>query len=331
MKDHTRSFGVPLLGVLTIGGFMLFGTTSRADEVVDDFDVTVAEEEEAVAPPCPECEVPNSGRISFNAGVDFTNKYFFRGMRQQDRGRIVQPWANVDVSLYESDGALSSWKVYGGTWNSDHSRDQTESGPETWYETDLYAGMRFGLWELIELGFGYNTYVSPNDSFDTYAEVDFQIGLDDSRWLGDFALNPRLRWAVETKNSASGASPDGSIVVGALKSGTYMEIAVGPEIPLWKDENAITLSIPVVLGLSLENYYETENTSDPSGKQDPTFGYLQTGMMFGIPLGFVPAEYGSWQINAGWQVATFGTTLRKANRNQDNQDFWGIGGVSMSY
>jgi hypothetical protein len=323
------------VGVLVLGGLLLWPPGTRADEVVDDFEVPVVEEEEEVTEieePCPECQVPNAGRIGFNMGVDWTDKYYFRGMRQQDRGIIMQPWGNFSISLYEGEGALTSVAVNAGTWNSVHSRDQSaDVGAKNWYEADLFAGLTLGLWNKLEVGVGHTSYLSPNDSFDTVHEVDISLGFDDSDYLGDFALNPQLLWAIETQGTASGASPDGTLVTGGPDKGTYMQISAGPEIPLWKGDNPITLSVPLILGLSLDDYYETLSTSKPSGKQNPTYGYFQTGMMFGIPLAFVPAEYGSWKLSAGWQVFQFGTTTRKVNRNQDNQTFLGIGGISMTY
>ncbi len=335
MHHVRRMGGACVAGVMALG-LLVWAPGARADEVVDDFDVAVPEEEEeeevvAVAEPCPECEVPNAGNIGFNMGLDFTDKYYFRGMRQQDRGIILQPWANLSTSLYEGDGAISSVSLHAGTWNSVHSRDQTDSGPDNWYEVDLYGGLTVGLWDKLEVGVGHTTYASPSDAFDTYHEVAFSLGFDDSEYLGDFALNPQLLWAIETQGTATGASPDGAFVTGSPDKGTYMQISAGPEIPLWQGDNPVTLSVPLILGLSLDNYYETLNTSNPSGEQNPTYGYFQTGMMFGIPLPFVPAEYGSWQVSAGWQVLALGKTLRKINRNQDNQTFLGIGGISLSY
>lgn len=327
--------GVRMAGATALGVLLLWAPAIRADEVVDDFEVTVPDEvEEAVVveEPCPECKVPNSGRIGFNMGWDVTTAYYFRGLRQQDRGFIQQPWGNVTFSLYQGEGPFSSVSLQAGTWNSIHSRDQGEDGAQNWYEADLIAGATIGLFDdMVSLGFGHTTYASPNNSFSAVHEVDFTLGFDDSEWLGTFALNPQILWALETHNTASGLSPDGTVDTGSPDKGTYMQLSLGPEIPLWEGDSAMTLSVPAILGLSLDNYYETLDTSKPSGKSNPTFGYFQTGMMFGIPLPFVPVEYGSWQVSAGWQVLVLGKTLRKINRNEDNQTFVGLGGISMSY
>jgi hypothetical protein len=51
-------------------------------------------------------------------GVDFTNQYNFRGIRQNTRGMSTQPWANVHFNAAEGMGALKTVGVDVGTWNS---------------------------------------------------------------------------------------------------------------------------------------------------------------------------------------------------------------------
>ena len=43
----------------------------------------------------------NSANISGNLGVDFSNAYFYRGIRQEREGLVLQPYADVSFSLFE--------------------------------------------------------------------------------------------------------------------------------------------------------------------------------------------------------------------------------------
>ena len=47
----------------------------------------------------------NTGKISFSAGIDFTNAYFFRGLKQENEGFISQPYAELSASLFDAPDA----------------------------------------------------------------------------------------------------------------------------------------------------------------------------------------------------------------------------------
>src|SRR5262245_24679057 len=78
-------------------------------------------------------------RLSVSAGIDVTTAYFFRGLLRERHGLIVQPSAEVDLTLYRAedydlgrDGPISRVGLTAGTWNSIHSQNDTG----TFYETD---------------------------------------------------------------------------------------------------------------------------------------------------------------------------------------------------
>ncbi len=54
--------------------------------------------------------------LSFDAGIDFTTAYFFRGILQQDEGFIAQPYANAYYQINDS------LKIWTGVWNSFHGQ-----------------------------------------------------------------------------------------------------------------------------------------------------------------------------------------------------------------
>lgn len=259
----------------------------------------------------------NTGRISLNAGVDFPTAYYFRGIKQEDDGFFAQPYGDVTLNLYEGSNGLNSIDATVGLWNS----FQTESpgdpdDPTGWYEVDLYGGLTFGLFDNWEVGALYTAYVSPNDSFETTQEIAFSLAYDDSELLGAFALSPQIMFAVEVQGGGA-TGPD---------IGTYFELAVEPGLTLIESEDyPVTLSFPLTLGLSLDDYYQHPVTRD-----DETFGYFDGGLVFGVPLAFIPADYGSWDFSAGVHFLALGDSTKAIN-SDDSFEAIGIFGISVAY
>jgi hypothetical protein len=340
-----------LLGLIALGGFLMVVPGVRADEIKEEFEVPVPEERPAKAcPQCPECSKCPKGKVTFNVGMDVPTRYYFRGILQEDEGFIGQPYAEIDVNLFEYD--IFRVTAIGGIWNSFHSeqtkqpygsraRDaasalgvsqqtlNTDFGdPESWYEFDAYGGAAFGIGDA-EMSFVYTTYLSPSGAFDEVQDMAFGGSYDDSELLGDFALHPGVTFYLETKGNGRFGP----------KKGTLVQVHGGPEFGLTGGDNPITLGIPLELGLSLTDYYESDATtlppytsnSKPSGVDNATFGYFQTGMDLGVPLTFIPCEYGSWLLNAGWRFISMGRTLKEVNRNGDDYSFFGMFGLSMTY
>ncbi|MFQ5846246.1 MAG: hypothetical protein ACE5IQ_01075 [Candidatus Methylomirabilales bacterium] len=261
----------------------------------------------------------NTGRISLNAGVDFPTAYFFRGILQEDEDFIAQPFGEITVNLYEGTGGLTSVSATLGLWNSLHSGPTGGGGPtdnpKIWYEADAYGGLTFGLFENWEAGVTYIAYTSPNDSFDTVQEVYLSLGYDDSDLLGPFALSPHVLVAFEFDNQADGGSDEG----------IYVELGVEPGLTLIKSEQfPVTLSFPITLGLSADDYYEF-GTGD-----DSTFGYFDGGIVLSMPLGFIPAAFGTWEINAGVHFLALGDNLETVNSG-DAFEAIGTFGISLAY
>ena len=138
-------------------------TQVQADQM-EAAEVIVAEEiVEAVVEPCPDCPV-NNGNVSFAMGNDITTAYYFRGLMQENKGFITQPWMEVGFTLWEAadqDAFISDIALVLGNWNSVQS-EQTGSTPGTgagnWYEADLYAGLSLGLSHGFSVGATYVAY-----------------------------------------------------------------------------------------------------------------------------------------------------------------------------
>ena len=318
-------------GLLAVGGPVSADVCDDAiggcDVVEDDTEVWVpaapVETEEAAPAECPECQ---RGAWTFEVGLDVATQYFFRGILQEDAGFIAQPYGNAAVSLYEGDGALTNISLNGGLWNSIHSRKTGASGPggpSAWYEADAFGGASMTLWEDLELNTLYTAYMSPNGAFNTVQEIAFGFGYDDSDLLGIMALHPGALFAIETDGSAFGGS-----------KGHYVEVFGGPEFPITEGDWAFTMSVPMRLGLSLDDYYECDGVSCPttatSGTNQNTFGFFDVGIRGDLALPFFHCDYGDWNLSGAVHWTSLGDSLRTVN-NGDDWTFYGIFGLSMTY
>jgi len=215
----------------------------------------------------------NSGAIKLTAGVDFPTVYYFRGIRQETDPKVtIQPAGDVGITLASADKGLKSVALNFGVWNSLHtgSSGSDTPGKPIHYEEDFYSTLTLGFSQAAA-SIKYIAYTSPNLSYNTVKEMDFQV-------TGTQKFAPYVLVAAELgKAGADGFS----------KKGTYMELGAGPNWPIGK----CTFTVPVLVGLSLKDYYET-----PTG--DKKFGYFDIGGLITVPFGGVPAKYGSWNFHA---------------------------------
>lgn len=274
-----------------------------------------AQEDPAAAPVAEE----SSLSLSVSLGVDFTTQYWFRGIFQENQGLIAQPWAEIGLGFFESEeGPINSLTAIVGTWNSLHGGPSGEDGsfddPELWYEADVYGGVAVGLFDDFTFTVLFTNYDSPNDAFTTTQDLTFKLAYDDSELLGAFALSPYVAIATETHGGADGTSGEG----------VYLEFGIAPSFVIVEDENyPITLSLPVTLGLSLDDYYQ-----DGSGA-DETFGYLDMGAELALPMSFMPEGFGEWTMTFGVHYIRTGENTRDDSGDRDN--VYGVIGVSAAF
>lgn len=268
----------------------------------------IAEEEES----------PNSGFVSLTFNNDFTTAYMFRGILQERDGLIWEPSVGISFNLYESeDGPLKGASFAVGNWNSVHSEDTgaNGSGPASMYESDFYPSLSLSWAGGVTTALTYYFYTSPNGAFRTVEEVDLAISFDDSPYLGAFALKPSATFAFETKRTSFGSGSDNVAV-----------LAIGPStsatIP-GLDSYPITVTLPVSVGLSMDDYYD-------DGVHNDTFGYATIGLNANIPLAFVPAKYGSWSITNGFNVFFLSDALEAVNQSDEVYPVW-TSSIAMAY
>lgn len=257
---------------------------------------------------------PEPSRFHLSLATDFTNAYYFRGIRQEDSALIVQPYADAAFDVFRGENATVSLKL--GIWNSFHAEATASATDDSftkyWYEFDVYfgAGLVVGKWAFDAR---YYVYASPSDAFNTVEEFDFSVAFDDSELLGAWAMKPSATIAVETSNAADGQH-----------RGTYLQLGISPGFT-FQDEplKDIALTFPVTVGLSLSNYYEG------TGGENDAFGYATVGAKVTIPLK-LDASWGAWAISAGVQALFLGDATSSFN-DDDNVEVIGTVGVAVAF
>lgn len=275
--------------------------------------------QQPAAPAAPAAEpAMNNSKLSLTVGVDFYTHYFFRGILQENQGFIAQPYAEVGFKLFEADGPISSGTFKFGTWNSFHDNDTAaaSTGMKSWYEADFYAGFSFGVMKDYTVDVIWTAYGSPNDGFDTIHDITLGFGYVGDNIVGKLA--PSAKFYFEFDNQADAGNSEGVL----------LELGIEPAFELVKsDTMPITLSIPVKVGLSLSEYYESPTAGDT---EDSTFGYASVGATLSLPLAFIPKDYGNWKFKAGVQYMILGSTTEEFNSGDDNEVI-GMLGISMSF
>jgi hypothetical protein len=155
--------------------------------------------------------------------------------------------------------------------------------------------------------------VSPNNSFSTVKELDFRISADERTAPAGLVLRPHALLAFELD-----ASPGLGQADGGQSAGTYLELGIAPSL----DEPDFTISLPITVGLSLNDYYEL-------GGVDQKFGFLSLAAVASMPL-FRSQSYGAWDLHGGVEFQSLGDTPEAFNAG-DQSKIIGTIGVGFSY
>jgi len=277
----------------------------------------------------------NSGNVSFSVGVDFYTEYWFRGIDQgtaQRQGIQIQPYIDVAFDLWSYEDF--SLGYYFGTWNSFSTSDENGGvNGGAWYESDIYTGFSVGLPMNFAVDFGYTLLYSPSGGTTFSQEIYAGASYDDSGFWSDQGMDawsfggfqPYVYFAVEVEGASDGTSAGQS-------DGTYAEIGIEPgvELPFSPQDYPISFSIPIAAGFSVDDFYEVDEDGD-GDFEDGTFGFVSIGFQAGVPLPFIPAEYGAWEATAGITVLILGDELQSAAADDDQVQPIGNFGISMSY
>jgi hypothetical protein len=186
-------------------------------------------------------------------------------------------------------------------------------GTDGLYETDYYPSLSVSWAGGVTTALTFYDYTSPNDTFRDVEEVAVDLSYDDSELLGDFAVSPTATFAFETHNTSFGSG-----------KGAVLELGIEPghEFAV-TDKTSIGITVPVKLGLSLDDYYDDGVTSD-------AFGYALIGLHASVPIGCIPARYGTWSVTNGFDVYFLNDALEAANQGDAVYPVW-TSSVTMNY
>jgi hypothetical protein len=319
MKWRTwyRGFGVPLMMAALLPTTALADTVGGKEIIVPEEEVIV-DKQEVVDCDCDDS--PNQGNVSLSAGLDVPTAYFFRGILQERDGGIFWPYAEIGINVWENETGQSI-SLLGGIWNSVHTNKTgaSGSGPSNWYEADIYGGLSIGLTDFLSTDLVYIAYTYPNGAFPTVQEFDAVVNIDDSQWMPEnFSTSPYMRWAFELDNTAFG--PD---------EGIYLELGAEPSYEFAAETDyPVTLSLPLTLGLGVDDYYEVVQPN--GGTSEDTFGFFDFGVGLGVPLSFIDDDYGSWSVSAAFHGISLSGDLADVDRG-DGFFPWGVAGIAMEY
>jgi hypothetical protein len=237
---------------------------------------------------------PNPGAITLTTGLDFPSVYFFRGIRQEAEPKLTMfPFGDVGISLGRA-------TLNFGVWNSLHTGTSGSDGPgPIHYEEDFYASISFAAGHGVTFTPMFTAYTSPNGMFRTVKEISLKFA-----HASKFA--PYGTVAFELGGDDSGQADGGYLLASGGNRGTYLELGVGPSWPL--ADGKATVAIPVKLGMSLGDYYES-----PNDGVDNKFGFFDIGVLFTVPLSRVSSNYGSWNIHGGADYFALGDTTKAFN------------------
>jgi hypothetical protein len=233
---------------------------------------------------------PNKGDAHVSGALDFANAYFFRGIRQETEGYIIQPYLDFGLTIFKGEGSLKSFTLNIGTWNSLHSGGPSGThntlNNKLWYESDFYATFGFGLAGGVNASMTYTAYTSPNGQFSTVKELSFKFAMDDTPWLGkykQFSSKPYVMIATELDTGTGTGQADGGFcqgffVSGCSGAGTYMEIGGSPSYT----KDWWTIAVPLKVGIGLIDYYQAlyiDPATNTAVGLDSKFGFFSVGSL----------------------------------------------------
>ncbi|MEX0886933.1 MAG: hypothetical protein WD009_10890 [Phycisphaeraceae bacterium] len=234
-----------------------------------------------------------SANVSGSAGAEVSTHFVLYGTDVWAQG---ENWSRPSVFAW-TDVTLDfgAFDVTNGVWFE--LRDQTGPLGGAIQEVDWYigAGKSFGR-VRADVTFQAWHY-GPVENV-----LDVAIGFDDSDLLFEgFALNPSV--VAHTRLSAG----QGTVFVFGIEPGWAIDLGAQP----------VSLSIPASIAFGVDDFFMEDG-----------YGYASVGLAAGLPLTFIPEEYGAWELTAS---TTYYFTDEDALGNPEDNFLTGAVGVGMSF
>ncbi len=318
---------MPKKHYLTIATAAMLGLSGLSTALAGTETAAPGKESKAVTPPCP------VSYITGDFGVTFVSEYLTRGLVQEDKGVIAEPYLDLYIKLYSGDpnswginsvsGQLSFWADVAS--NSGHFGNGPIAGQPLlhkpgntvpdWYEFDWDPGISVTFAQKFTLLTQYFEFDSPAGGFNTARSLDANLTYDDSGFMGPWSLHPHVTVLYEF--GAPGSA-------GLKTHAWYEEFGIAPSYTfLPKSTYPITLALPATVGLSGQGgFYDYQQS--PTVNHADWFGYFAVGPTISVPLAFIPSGFGSWTLTAGYTYYRLSDSVRLATSPgyESNRNVW---------
>jgi hypothetical protein len=257
---------------------------------------------------------PNTARIHLHG--DFTLEtadYFrgqFRGVQEDIEDLAWKPTLAMTLELFKNWNVIRELNLTVGM-ETGFSDEDPFSGSELveneiWYMANPYIGISTRLVGGLLAGVTYTIYDSPNNALGEFDEVALTLKYSGPDMLGRLNLNGKIAFPVDDE-------PDG----------VFFSIGARPAFQFMVQQRPITISVPLILGIGIDDYYGDENVET----------FLTAGVIGSVPLPVDSSQYGDWRVNAGIDFTFRDDALQDLHPYDDADDVVtrGLIGISFMY
>lgn len=231
-----------------------------------------------------------------------------RGMIVQDSGLVFQPLVLGFFNLYKGEGFINSATLVGGVWNCFGteriaSSDSNGTDNTSWYEIDPIAGLSFGVAKHLTVDVTYTSFNMQIKNIPFSHHLETKLSLDDSAWLGKFALHPYLIFWSELDGKATAAQvpylvdPLGKGPQPLPGSSWYFDVGITPGYTF--EKSGLKLEAPLRMLIPDSEFYGEYYA------ESETIALYEAGAKATLPLKFMPKGYGNWSFHAGVKYQYF--------------------------
>ncbi len=226
------------------------------------------------------------GRFHPTLGLDLRNGDFARGGYDDDAANLDRLPVHVQIGfgfdLHRArDGKTDLWLV-GTSSNGIHAPGRDEQvSPRSWYESNTLLGIVGTPAKGLTLGAAYTIKASPNGVSGTSHESSVTAAYEGETGIG--VLHPSFAATVRPKGG----------------SGLFTQVGIEPQTALRSDDDAPTISVPVVFGVGWGGFYEP-------GSGTVTYGSV--GLAYAHP--FVVGD-AHWRLRIDGAALIRDDTLRR--------------------